>query len=179
MLVDWQNAVYLLFIVLCIISAKAIFKWSLEFNHAKSHGVGHGDSFMFAIAGKDVTGTKGSGPAQAGYGGDAPQDGAALQNNNAYSEGPKRSTKISVSRNDSRRSKENYMPEISPRQQVISRAKKHHHGKRVIVNTKHLMVRTNIPACSDNHSFSQGVAMPPPSSTCRSPRSQGSTCTCR
>ena len=68
---DWQNGVYLLFIVLCIMSAKVIFKWSLEFSHAKSHGVGHGDSFKFALAGKDVTGTKAGGPAQAGYGDDA------------------------------------------------------------------------------------------------------------
>jgi uncharacterized membrane protein YjfL (UPF0719 family) len=79
---DWQNGVFLLFIVICIISAKFIFKRSLEFNHARSHGVGHSDSALFAFTGKDVTGTKASGAAQAGYGGEAPpsQDGVALQN---------------------------------------------------------------------------------------------------
>ena len=79
---DWQNAVYLGFIVICLVWAKVIFKWSLEISHASSHGVGYADSFRFAVAGKDVTGTKGGGPAQAGYGGEAEgaaQDAATIQ----------------------------------------------------------------------------------------------------
>jgi hypothetical protein len=58
--------VYLVFIIVCIQTAKALFKVSLEFTHASSHeGVSTSQSFMFAVAGTPVTGTT---PAAAGTG---------------------------------------------------------------------------------------------------------------
>ena len=72
---------YLIFIIICIHSAKVLFKMSLEFTHASSHeGVSRGESLMFAVAGTDVTGTM---PKEmgAGFGGEleTQSSGAALQ----------------------------------------------------------------------------------------------------
>lgn len=79
---DWQNAVYLVFIVVCIISAKVVFKASLEFSHANSHeGLSTGDSVKFALGGADVDvgGTaEQASAANAGFGGE-PAEGVALQ----------------------------------------------------------------------------------------------------
>lgn len=80
---DWQNAVYVVFILLCIHSAKMLFKFSLEFTHASSHeGISRGDSFLFAAAGKDLTGSTPATAANAGFGGEAPEgsppEGTAL-----------------------------------------------------------------------------------------------------
>ena len=77
---DWQNAVYVVFIMLCILVAKWLYQRHYEFHFAQSYaGASRASSLRFSLGSATSAEAPGS-AATAGYGGDEEGEGGQPTN---------------------------------------------------------------------------------------------------